>query len=170
MLQDYIIAMKYRTPFDNTQMSSLFRYLKIIVIGPISRSMRQENIVCYNIRFDRRLPCFAEQMSENRASPGSLNAVVVTLDRDAMRLIESHPMFHSVTKSFETDICIVFKIISAEQKRKAYVRFVMHYYCMNFNPWTKCFVTKSTYTTWLLNKPSYLSSSTCGRSQWYSVT
>lgn len=69
----------------------------------------------YNIWFDGRFPSFADQMSENRASPRSLNTEVIALDGYTMWLIESHPMLHSITKSFEAGVCIVLKILPAKK-------------------------------------------------------
>lgn len=54
-------------------------------------------------------------MSKNRASPRSLNTEVIALDGYTMWLIESHPVLHSITESFEADVCIVLKILPAKE-------------------------------------------------------
>lgn len=73
-----------------------------------------------------------------------------------MRLVEGDPVLHSISKSLEAGEGIMFKVFSVSERGKDYV----------LSAFSKCLLRLfDTYTICVLNHPSYLSSSTCGRSQ-----
>lgn len=51
-------------------------------------------------------------MSENGATTGGLNASVVALDCEAMRLVHGNPFLHSISKFFEACVRIFLKVFS----------------------------------------------------------
>lgn len=130
--------------------------------------MWQKDVVRYNVWLRRWIPPLTKNMAHDRASSGSLNTGIVTLNWETMRFVESDPVFHSVPKSLEASEGIMLKVISVSDSFgfcKAWVN-------SQKNATFSCRVVSwsITYTICLLSHPSYLSSSICGRSQWYRVT
>jgi len=130
--------------------------------------MWQKDVVSYNVRLRGWIPPLTKKMAHNRAPSRSLNTGIVTLNWETTRFVESDPVFHSVSKSLEASEGIMLEVLSVSDSFafcKAWV------YSQKKNiQLQSCSTWSITYTICLLNHPSYLSSSICGRSQWYRVT
>lgn len=83
----------------------------------ISGGMRQEDIVSDNVWFSGWFSHFTKEMAKKRTSSRSLNAQVITLDRETMRFIEGDPVLYSISKSLEAGKGIILEVLSVSEWR-----------------------------------------------------
>ena len=83
----------------------------------ISCSMRQEDVVSYNVWFSGGFSCLAEQMPKNGAPPRSLKTCVITLECETVGFIKGDPVLDSISKSLEAGRGIILEVFSVSEWR-----------------------------------------------------
>lgn len=73
----------------------------MVLVIMISCSMRQEDVVSYNVWFSGGFSCPAEQMPKNGAPPRSLKTCVITLECETVGFIKGDPVLDSISKGLE---------------------------------------------------------------------
>lgn len=93
---------------ENTAHTNRSRwYLVLISVSLDSSSMRENEIMCNNIRLGGRVP----PSRTIGASAWCELAIIISQSSYNPRLIESHPVLYSVSKCFETELRIVCKVL-----------------------------------------------------------
>jgi len=89
--------------------------LILFSINLYSGTMWKQQIVCNNVGLCSRISCCTVP-NWSRAPSRSKNAIVITKSGNNPWLIECHPVFHPVAKSFEAELCKICIVLPMQQK------------------------------------------------------